>query len=452
MSSRLGPRLLLALVVAGVLPACGNVNDGHPPVPFTVRASVSTLGAEANQPSDTPRISGNGRYVVFVSSANNLVPGDTNGTQDVFRRDLATGVTELVSLGFGGVPADDASSNPSISHDGRFVAFGSFATNLLAVDEFIPQVYVRDMNDASGNGIVMVSEQSPGVSGDDGSMMPSISADGRFVAFESIATNLAGTHPATLSNIYRRELATTTIIQISLTTGGLEPTAGPGAVPDSVNCVISGDGSRIAFVSGCTDLVAGDTNGLADVFVATVAPLGGITTARASLATSPAGANAPSGNPSISADGRFVAFQSAATNLVVPDGNSTFIDVYVFNVDVPGIERVSVNSSGLQGAQNDSRAPSLSEDGRFVAFESAVSNLVEKDTNQSFDIFIRDRLAGVTARVSVDSSGNQAGVLQNSTLASLAADGRAVAFVTLASFVNGDTNGIADVYVRSPLR
>jgi len=452
MSSKLARRLLVLLVAAGALPACGNINDGHPPVPFTVRASVDTFGAEANQASELARVSGNGRYVVFVSSANNLVAGDTNGKRDVFRRDLATGITELVSVGFGGAPGDEDSDNPSISDDGRYVAFDSFATNLLAAPESLRQVYVRDMNNTSGNGVSLVSVDPLGFSGDDESSRPAISGDGAFVAFESFATTLAGNHPDLISNIYRRELATSSILQVSLNTGGGEPTAGPGAVPDSITCAISRDGTRIAFLSGCTDLVIGDTNNLADVFAATVDALGAVTIVRASMATVPAGANAASDKPSISADGRFVAFESRATNLVVPDANSTAFDVYVFNVDVPGVERVSLNSAGLQAAQFESQAPSLSEDGRFVAFQSLAINLVEGDTNQAMDIFIRDRLTGMTVRVSVDSSGNQAGFSQNSTAPSISADGRAVAFRTVAPFVNGDTNGLADIYVRSPLR
>jgi Tol biopolymer transport system component len=452
MSSRPFLRLLAVLAVAGAVPACGNINKAHPAVPFTVRASVSTLGAQANQACDSPRISGNGRYVVYVSRADSLVASPTNGLQNVFRRDLLTRVTELVSVGFGGVPTDDDSHSPSISDDGRFVAFDSFATNLQSAPELMPQVYVRDMDATVGTGIVMVSEQSPGVSGDNVSQNPAISGDGQFIAFESLASNLGGSHPVPLSNIFRRDRNSTSILQISVNTAGGEPAAGPGPVPGSVKSSISRDGSRIAFVSGCTNLIAGDTNGQADVFVASVSSLGAVTIVRASMATTPAGPDAPSDNPSISADGHFVAFESGATNLVVPDGNLSALDIYVFNVDFPAIERDSVNSSGLQAATFDSRAPSLSDDGRYVAFDSTATNLVEGDTNQADDVFVRDRLAGITIRVSIDTSGNQAGVAQNSRQASISADGRSVAFRTLAAFEKGDTNGVPDIYVRSPLR
>src|SRR6185369_5253781 len=165
MSSKLALRLALAGMIAGVVPACGNINDGHPAVPFTVRASISTAGAQPNLDCSQPVISGDGRFVAFVSAADTLVPGDNNGKIDVFRRNLETGVTELVSIGIGAVPADDDSQLPSISGDGRWVAFQSKAGNLTAAGPAGTQVFLRDMNATVGNGVVMVSEVTPGVPG-----------------------------------------------------------------------------------------------------------------------------------------------------------------------------------------------------------------------------------------------------------------------------------------------
>jgi Tol biopolymer transport system component len=457
MSSKLGPRLLLALAVAGILPACGNINDGHPAVPFTVRASVSTLGAEANSSVEAVKISGNGRYVVFASAADTLVSGDTNGIKDVFRRDLLTGVTELVSIGFLLDPTDDESDFPSISNDGRYVAFSSFATNLVATPQFLPQIYVRDMNATSGNGIVLVSQDSLGNPGDDGSIKPAISGDGIYIAYESFATNLAGTHPVGMSHIYRTDWGANTTLQVTVTSLGAEPTQGPvTSVPtrESRSAAISDDGSRIAFVAGFTDLVSGDTNGLPDVFVATIGPLGAVTIVLASDTLDPFDpvTDAYSDHPSISGDGKFVAFDSKASNLVKPDSSLGNVDVYVFNVDFPAVERVSLNSSGIQAAIFDSQRPALSQDGRYVVFDSAASNLIDGDTNGALDVFIRDRVTGVTQRVSLNTSANQSGVSENSSSPSLSSDGRSVAFLTVAPFVNDDSNGLPDVYVRSPLR
>src|SRR6185503_8522187 len=145
------------------------INDGHPAVPFTILASVSTAGALANKNVFTPRISGNGRFVVFASTSTTLVSPPASGFFNIFRRNLATGVTELVSIGDGGVPADDSCINPSISADGRWIAFESTATNLMAVPGGGNQVYLRDMDATVGTGVVMVSEASPGVPGDLGS-------------------------------------------------------------------------------------------------------------------------------------------------------------------------------------------------------------------------------------------------------------------------------------------
>ena len=455
MSSKLALRLALAGLIAGVIPACGNINDGHPAVPFTVIASVSSLGVESNSDAQAPRMSGNGRYIVFASSADTLVPDDTNFCKDVFRRDLLTGVTELVSVGFLGDPADADSDHPSVSNDGRYVAFSSFASNLVSDAQVLPQVYVRDMTVVGGNGIVLVSRDASDASGDDGSVNPSISGDGLFIAFESFATNLAGTHPDPRSNIFRSEWQVNQIIQVSVTPLGSETAPGPvssGPTRESMSAAISDDGSRIAFVSGCIDLVAGDTNGLADVFVAKISALGAVTIVLASDPFVAGGADVFSDNPSISGDGKFVAFDSKASNLVFPDSSLGNLDVYVFDVDNPAVERVSVNSAGIQAAVFDSLRPALSQDGRYVAFESAASNLVEGDTNGAKDIFLRDRVSGVTQRVSLNTSANQAGVGQNSSSPWLSADGRSISFLTVAAFVNGDTNGLPDVYVRSPLR
>src|SRR6266446_1314542 len=230
--------------------------------------------------------------------------------------------------------------------------------------------------------------------------------------------------------------------RVSVTSGGTE---GNGA---SLGSALSADGRFVAFDSAATDLVAGDTNGVSDVFVhdrQTGA------TERVSVASGGAQGNASSGligfafPPALSADGRFVAFVSYATNLVPGDTNGA-TDVFVHDRQTGMTERVSVASDGTQ-ANNASSYPALSADGRFVAFQSDATNLVAGDTNGATDVFVHDRQTGTTERVSVASGGTQGNGF--SAGPALSADGRFVAFHdTATNLVAGDTNGASDVFVH----
>lgn len=448
-------RIVLTLAVAGVLPACGNLNDDIVVIPFTFRTSVSTAGVEGDQQSGEARISGNGQYVVFSSTARTLAGVDTFGVKHVYRHNLATGATVLVSADDLGDPADDESSHPAISDDGRYVVFESFATTLTGIDPggFV-QIYVRDMDATVGNGISMISlvqTPSPDTPGDGDSANAVISGDGTYVAFESLATNFGDTHANGKLKIYRRNRTSSQLIPVSVTPAQGDPAA---SATGSVTPSISFDGSVIAFASDSADLMGpgGDTNGKIDVFVATIS---GVTSTivLASQADGGGPTDNDSQNPSLSGDGNFVAFDSIATNILAVDGNGGFTDVFLVNLGTGAVTLIDQNTSGAQAEVNSvSQHPSVSFDGRFVAFESVASNLATGDTNLANDIFLRDVTAGTTFRVSVDSSGNPAGISQNSKLPSLSSDGRAVAFSTIAPFVREDTNGLFDVYVRSPLR
>jgi archaellum component FlaF (FlaF/FlaG flagellin family) len=170
------------------------------------------------------------------------------------------------------------------------------------------------------------------------------------------------------------------------------------------------------------------------------------TTERASVDSSGIQGNRNSGNPSISADGRYVAFDSAATNLVPGDTNG-LVDVFVHDRQTGRTTRVSVDSKEIQG-NNASWEPSISADGRYVAFDSAATNLVPGDTNYVVDVFVHDRQTGQTTRVSVDSNGIQANQ-ESVGLVGISADGRYVAFDSYATnLVPGDTNDLVDVFVH----
>ena len=404
----------------------------------TQRVSVDSTGAQANERSYAPSVSADGRYVAFYSLASNLVAGELNNNWAVFVRDRWAGTTELVSVNSAGVEGNFGSDSPSISADGRFVAFASGATNLVPGDtNGVIDVFVRDRQ----LGITTrVSVSSAGVQGDGTSAGPSISADGRFVAFASSAANLVPGHIAVgMTDVFVHDLLTGTTERVSVDSSGSANNGGSGSPS------ISSDGRYVAFPSSATNLVPGDTNGKFDIFVRD--RLAG-TTERVSVATGGAQGDGDSGashTPSISQDGRFVAFQSLANNLV-PGDTFPGEDLFVRDRQNGTTEILDVDSAGVQG-NSGAFSCSISSDGRWVAFDSQATSLVPGDTNAVPDVFLRDRLNGTTVRASVDSAGNQANNESGET--AISADGRFIGFASLATdLVAGDTNGFADVFVH----
>lgn len=364
----------------------------------TVRASVATDGTQGNDESFNPSVSADGRFVVFESDASNLVAGDTNGDRDVFVSEVATGKTTRVSVTSSGAQGNgDSGYDPIISGDGRFVAFASYASNLVGGDSN----GTRDMfvHDRASLTTRRVSVASSGAQGNGNSFDPFISADGLVVSFSSKASNLVAGDSNGKTDIFVHDLVTGLTRRVSIATGGGQ------ANGTSEDAVLSGGGRFVAFSSLATNLVSGDTNSVRDTFVHDRATG---TTTRVSVATGGAQENGASGyNPSISIDGGFVAFNSAASNLVNGDTNGDR-DVFVHELATRTTTRVSVSSSGAQANGSSSSAPSISEDGRFVTFLSSATNLVSGDTNGDRDVFVRDRDAGTTTRVSVTSDGSQA--------------------------------------------
>jgi Tol biopolymer transport system component len=402
----------------------------------TKRVSVSTSGAQGNQDSSSPSISENGRFVAFTSDSSNLVQRDTNDQPDVFVRDRWTRTTHRVSVSSSGTQANGPSFQPSISANGRFVAFTSESTNLVPGDiNDQPDVFVRDRWTRTTH---RVSVSSSGAQADDESGGSSISANGRFVAFDSLASNLV---PETTggTDVFVRDRWTRTTHRVSVSSSGAE---GNG---QSFQPSISADGRFVAFTSEATNLVPGDTNDQTDMFVRDQETR---TTRRVSVSSTGAQGNGGNRHPSISADGRFVAFGSDSSNLVPGDTNEVE-DVFLRDRWNRTTRRVSVSSTGAQG-NGLSFQPSISANGRFVAFDSLASNLVPGDTNGSEDVFLRDRWTQTTRRVSVSTSGAQGN--SHSGASSISGDGRFVAFDSFASnLVLGDTNGRVDVFVRGPL-
>jgi hypothetical protein len=263
----------------------------------------------------------------------------------------------------------------------------------------------------------------------------SISGDGRYVLFDSWATNLvAGT--TTVNGVYVHDRQTGVTTRVSVNSSGEESNA------DASLGTISADGRWVSFSSSATNLVPNDTNGASDVFLHDRQT--GETTC---VSVDPNGlpGNQFSSHSALSTDARYVAYRSAATNLVPGDTNLA-VDVFVYERLTGDVTRESVDSSGVQ-ATGDSFEPSLSADGRFVAFHSDAANLVASDTNAALDVFVRDRSTNQTTCASVTQSGNVGDA--QSYQASISPDGRYVAFASEASLlVLGDANLVLDVYLR----
>jgi Tol biopolymer transport system component len=423
---RVGPVLVSALFLVG---------DGAF-AQTTTRVSVGSSGAQADGDSRfSASLSADGRFEAFISGASNLVPGDVGSNLDAFARNRLTGTTERVSVNSGGTEGDWDTFGPlSISAEGRFVVFASGATNLVAGDtNNVWDIFVRDRQLGTTE---RVSTDSAGAQGNLGSGDPWISADGRFVAFDSGATNLVPGDTNGVSDVFVHDRQTGQTRRVSVDSAG-----GQGNAYSAARS-ISADGRYVAFSSNASNLVSGDINGVLDVFVRD--RLMG-TTELVSISSAGVQGTLPSSSGYLSADGRYVAFVSDSSNLVAGDTNGCG-DVFVRDRQNQATERASLDSSGIQG--NGSSSPSgISADGRYVAFSSSASNLFPGDSNQLQDAFLHDRITGLTQRVSVDSWWAEANGESGAT--ALSADGLCVGFTSQASnLVPGDSNNCWDVFVR----
>lgn len=422
------------LVLSGSAQALDLPQGGGP----IARVSVSSGGEQGNGDAWGSAISDDGRYVVFSSMATNLVMNDTNGVEDIFIHDRATGITERVSVNSTGQQANGTSVSPAISADGRFVTFVSMASNLVAGDtNDLPDTFVHDRQTGE---TTRVSVASDGTQGDAGSFMdaPPLSADGRYVAFGSYASNLVPEGDVNGDgnpDVYVHDRLTHQTRRVSVASDGTQGNDWSWK-PD-----ISADGHITTFSSWSSNLVSGDTNSRLDVFVH---DLQTGETSRASLSSSGEEGNGESQYSAISGDGRYVAFGSDASNLVPNDTNGQ-MDIFVRDRQTGQTTLASLASDGTQG-DNGSIHADISGNGRHVLYDSIASNLVSGDTNDQMDLFLYARLTGITTRVSTaadETEGND-----SSRLPSIAADGCAMSFASFATnLIPDDTNGSQDIFV-----
>jgi RHS repeat-associated protein len=336
----------------------------------TSLVSVNLLALPGNGDSTEPSLSADGRFIVFASEASDLVAGDTNFTTDVFVRDRLSGTTTLASISLTGTTANGRSRNPMISADGRFVVFDSRATDLVGGGgAFVPNIFIRDLVAGTTR---RVSSAPDGSEANRNTVLPYVSPDGRFVTFQSNATNLGidlgGVDPTRNQQVYLRDLQTGTLELISVTTSG------KGAAGSSFAGPISTDGRFVVFESGASDILPGTCCGslyIRDRATGTTSRING----------------GSSAFPYMSPDARFVLFSSFST--LTPEDTNASGDVYLLDRSNGSLTLVSMTPAGQAGA-GDSLPLAVSADGRFALFYSSAADLVANDTNGLQDVFLRD--------------------------------------------------------------
>jgi hypothetical protein len=406
--------------------------------PSTVSVSTDANGALGDNASFGSDIDSQGRYVVFVSRATDLTSVPSGGIDQVYRKDTLTGEIEMASTDASGLVAANGTpaGTPSaaISGDGRYVVFDSNATNLQAISSGgIFQVYRKDMQTGT---IEMISRARFTAAGNDVSRLPAISADGNYVVFQSLATNLDGGANG-ISDIFLFDVQSASIERVSVdTTGGI-------ANGDSVTPDVSDDGRYVVFQSLARNL-GSCTTGQGDIFVRD--RQASVTTC-VSVDSTGANANAPSSDPVISGDGSTAVFTSTATNLVAQNtGGIANIFARDFTASIPATTLVSISQSGTV-SDSACNLGSVSSNGHYVSFVSSATNLVAGDGNGVDDIFVRDTLIpNATFRVSVTAAGAEAN--NDSGGARISDNGRYVSFSSTATNLDASdtTNVASDVF------
>lgn len=424
--------LLALLLLVGSVQSASALSGG--PIQ---RVSVASDGTEADYYSSMPAISSDGRFVVFSSSASNLVPGGTNGEKHIFVHDRLTGTTELVSKASDSTQANSDCYEPVISGDGRYVAFYSNADNLVPDDTNNKwDVFVHDRQSGTTERVSVASDDSQS---NRESYGPAISYDGRYVGFSSWASNLVDDDTNGWCDAFVHDRQTGTTERVSVSTTGAQATR--NMYMDS----ISGDGRYVAMHGPASNLVSGDANGADDIFVRDRQEE---TTKIFSLGPFGLQANGDSKNARFSDDGRYLVFVSEATNLVSGDTNGND-DIFICDLQSGTIERIT-EAAGVDQAPNGTYSPAISSDGQFVVFVCYDALIPEDATSgeeADADLYLFDMAAGTLKLVSVLPDGTQGNGGASSP--DVSDDGRYVAFVSSASnFVPADTNDYSDVFVK----
>lgn len=446
---RKGGALLSGAAAASLLAA-------PPPGTTTTIRINSETGGDPNGQSSRDVISPDGTAIGFYSIATNFTDRPEYGAYDVFETILATRTTRLVSYAYDGGAANGLSTYPAVSNNGTFVAFMSRATNILPNDDNPGNdIFVRNMD----TGVVkLVSVARNGGFG--GGTRPTISADGRYIAFNASGSRIAGSPVHNGNNVYVRDMVAGTT---KLVTG-----MGNG---ESIRSMISPDGSTVTFMSEATNLdpTVGRTDSGYDVYQANLAT-GAIRLVSATPANDEAGSGAGSDNDSraaVSASGRFVVFESTSSDLISGDTNGAF-DIYERDMSLapgaPGaMKRISVRPNGSQ-TQGASTRPTVNGDGNLVAYATNDNLVVPNDTNATRDVVLRNVSAGTNTAISVTPTGTvggcpggSSGAVQQirpgasciSSRPQIDMAGDRLLFVSgFTNLVPNDNNGLDDIFVR----
>ena len=380
----------------------------------TSRISVDSNGDEAASGSYEPSISNNGRYTAYYSDATDLVASDTNGAADVFLYDSTTETTTRVSVGSGGAQANGASYSPSISGDGRFVAYASDSTNLVAGDtNGVDDVFLYDTVTET---TTRVSVDSGGNESNSSSYYPAISGDGQYVTYVSDADNLIVSDTNFTTDVFLYNVNTQATTRVSVVTGGAQSNG------SSLSPSISTDGRYVTYYSDASNL-GGDTNGVYDIFLFDTNTT--ITT-MISVDSNGIHSDSASYDPVISDDGKYIAYQSDGATLVNNDYNG-LSDIYVYEVDTARTMRASLDPSRNEVYDGASSSATISSDGKYIAYQSGSSSLILDDTNAVSDIFLTHLVSANRLNYAAGSHGSVSGNAAQTVLYGL--DGTAVTAV-----------------------
>lgn len=446
---------------------------------LTERISIAHDGSQAAFPepvagyssaptgSVTPAISANGRFIVFSSTANNLVEGDTNYHADVFLYDRQDKTTKRVSVtssgdqtaGWGAAlnPTDplylsnNQNKNPSVSEDGRYIVFASMAENLPGGGQWKDHIYLHDVESQETN---LVSKSSVGYAASRTCSSPAISSDGQFVAFDStdfylvpndtnsIYTNGGAWYEQQIgSDVFVRDIKAGTTERVSLNSSGEQLV---GGYKGSRSPAISADGRYVAFETDATNLGPAELTHDFNFFNIFIRDRQTGTTELISANTQGVAANKPSTLYAISADGRYVVFSSSADNFLESVPTTWKNGIFVRDRENNTTEIVNISSEG-EIANMASYNASISPKGRFVTFSSGADNLVPDDSNEQGDLFVHDRTTKKTECLTCN--GTQTGGFDYWLAASITDSGMAI-FSSSRQFDESDTNDAIDIFEK----
>jgi hypothetical protein len=394
-------------------------------------ASKSAADSPANEQATGGATSRTGRFVVFFSTATNLHPDATSGASQVYRKDLATGSLSLVSANEAGQPAIAGAFGGAVTPDARWMTFVSLQLDATDLTPSILDIYQKNF----GSGQVQIASASAtGLQADAHCFGGNMSDDGRFVAFQSAASNLVPNETNPGIDVFVKDMQTGAIFRAS------DRPDGQVFSGDVTGALISGDGRRITFQTTVA-LVPSDTHIGNDVY------LKDLESGKLSLVSVSATGESPNREvfdfAGASADCRFVGFTSSATNLVPGDTNLV-VDVFIKDTRTGAVVRATTSSTGELANQN-SAGSGISADGRFVLFRTAATNLGWEDQNDNKDVYLKDLLTGECTLVSINLSGHPAGTNQPGSLSD---DGSVATFASVFDNITPEPTVRQQVFAR----